>query len=77
MVGDYSEREHQVEARKKSDSFSGARPVSTASLDSVRCDSISGRRKGVDRPPSIAEGVEAVHTDVPFEVHIYAIMCED
>ena len=42
----HSERDEPVPARKKSDSFSKARPVSTASVGSLRHDSVSSLRHG-------------------------------
>ena len=58
----YSVRDiEKTEARKKSDSFSGARPVSTASIDSNRHGSIS--RRPVTRGDSIAEEDEPTDAD--------------
>lgn len=54
------------EARKKSDSFSGARPVSTASIDSIRRGSISNRP--IRRGDSIAEGDEPTDIELPPQV---------
>ena len=64
------ERDEHVEARKKSDSVSKARPPSIASLGSVRHDSISNNKAGVD---TIAEGghesqsAQAVYPQVCFK----------
>ena len=65
MVSDDFERE-KVEARKKSDSVSKARPVSTTSIGSVRHDSVSKRAAaGIG---SIAEGEGGDESQVPVEV---------
>ena len=57
-------------ARKKSDSFSKARPVSTASIDSNRHSSIS--KRPITRGDSIAEEAEPIEVDSLLEVSTIA-----
>ena len=66
IEGHYVRDTEKPEARKKSDSFSRARAVSTASIDSNRHGSISNRP--ITRGDSIAEEAEPTEIEPPLEV---------
>ena len=74
-VEDHLVRDVGIEARKKSDSISRARPVSTASIDSTRHGSVSKRPFSLARDDSIAEADEPndVPPEVSFDNHYYSL----